>query len=194
MSLKFSRRSSRRHANEKHFQLASAIAKSAARRRAARPTLDENTVSRVLTITDRVSDSGRYCIFITNQGSANQLETLIRHEICAVLTLGNSNQLCDNVVRDVEYLVVDAEDLRTSDNVQDLRQRVLPAARAFLSTWLPRGNVLVHCSLGKCRSPLAVLDYLLNACGVDIETAAAAVTQQRPLVNSDPTLLQTLFK
>ena len=145
----------------------------------------------------RVKTSQQSSIYLTNYNSANEESTLTKHKIVAVLTLGRDNELHRDVLDvlgcDEAYTIFHVRDERTIDTVAQMKNHVLPEARRFISRWLPFGNVLVHCSRGVCRSPLVVLDYLINADSHSIEKAASAITRRRWCVSPGPTLLSALF-
>ena len=154
---------------------------------------DERLVSPVGT------SSGQYRLFITNYNSANEAATLLKHEIVAVLSLGSSNALHQSTLQVLRnekdaYMLLNVRDEQTLDNVAQVQTSVLPHSRRFLGKWLERGNVLVHCNRGVCRSPLIVLDYLLNVEKCTIEQAARLLTRRRWCVSPQPTLLQALFE
>lgn len=132
-------------------------------------------------------------IFVTSRERANSL-TAKMLKIKAILTIGQENRLNDDVICQVEaYEVCNAQDLSTHENVAAFRKSFLPQTRRFLKNWLSRGNVLIHCKRGVCRSPLIVLDYLINILKMDCQEAGSLLLQERNCARPTATLLQTLF-
>lgn len=140
--------------------------------------------------------NAKFTLFVTNRNSANEVETIQRNNIVAVLTLGKSNRLDSDVVDIIPmaYKLIDIEDCSTFDNMAYIQRCVFPISREFIQNWLQRGNVLIHCMHGMNRSPLVALDYLLNVEKHNFETAVDSVLNERSFVFPERSLLlQTLF-
>ena len=140
--------------------------------------------------------NANFTLFVTNRNSANEVETIRRNNIVAVLTLGKSNRLDSDVVDVIPmaYKLIDIEDCSTFDNMAYIQRSVFPISRKFIQSWLQRGNVLIHCMQGMNRSPLVALDYLLNVEKHNVETAVDSVLNERSFVFPERSLLlQTLF-
>ena len=132
-------------------------------------------------------------IFLTSRKRANCLAAKML-KIKAILTIGAENRLDDKITGQVEaYEICNAQDLSTHENVVAFRKTFLPKTRSFLKNWLERGNVLIHCKRGVCRSPLIVLDYLINIAQMDSQEAGLLLSSKRKCARPTFTLLQSLF-
>ena len=133
-------------------------------------------------------------IFLTNESSANSLRNIKKNNIKAILTLGVENTLQDTIIDEVcAYKVCNAKDLSTIDNVFAFRNVYFPQTRSFIKHWISHGNILIHCKRGVCRTPLVVLDYLINVSKVSIEEAASLLMDQRNCAQPTTILLQSIF-
>lgn len=133
-------------------------------------------------------------LYMTNFDSANDCTVLKSKKIQTIISLGKSNRLAEKAVKRVQnYHCFDVEDCRVERVAQQLANEIFPQTRKILGEALRRGNVLVHCKQGVCRTPLVVFDFLLNYVGLSAEAAVAKVVPRRLCVRPGYVLLAALF-
>ncbi len=144
-----------------------------------------------------IKQSRKHKIMITNHETANSPGILRKNQVVAVLSIGKENRLrgasIDTLSAKNAYQCVQASDLGNFDTVLKFNKHVFPQTRFFFNYWLPKGNVLVHCRRGVCRSPLVVLDYLINVEKKSIDEVASLLMSQRSCAKPTTTLLQSIF-
>lgn len=148
---------------------------------------DESRLSKIRMSSDRT-------LYMTNYGSADCLQTLKKHKISSIISLGKTNVLSFEIQKALNnYVCIDVEDTRDPETAQILANKVFPRTRTLLKKFLKEGNVLIHCRQGKCRTPLVALDFLMNVLELEQEVAVAALTNDRLCILPGAILLRSLF-
>lgn len=134
-------------------------------------------------------------IYLTSRRSANNKRVLQAHKVRAMISIGAGNEL-NSSLRPLlsDYAMLVGEDSCSIDSVEHFRNFVLPKTQKLLEEWLPRGNVLVHCTRGVSRSPLVVFSFLINCARLSVEEAAKRMSDQRSCVVPKAILWDSAFK
>jgi predicted protein tyrosine phosphatase len=128
-------------------------------------------------------------IYLSGARAARSLNTLRQYKIHSILTMGSENSV--NTIpwyKDkARYKLVGISDLNSSNMIQHLE-----GIFNFLDAAIPRGNLLVHCTLGKSRSPTAVISYLIKKFHLSSEAAFQIVSTSRDFIEPNPGFLKQL--
>lgn len=129
-------------------------------------------------------------IYISGSTSANDPQTLEEYRIHAILTLGRKNftDQFDSTSNPNRYKLLNIRDTTTT-NLHAYFTEICD----FIDNAIGDGNVLVHSSLGKSRSPTAVMAYLIKKFGIDVQKAYELVSAKRKFVSPMPNYVKQLF-
>ena len=128
-------------------------------------------------------------IYLSGARAARSLKTLREYKIHSILTMGSENSV--NTISwnndKARYKLVGIRDLNSSNMVQHFE-----GIFNFLDAAISRGNVIVHCTLGKSRSPSAVISYLIKKFQLSSEASFQIVSTSRDFIEPNPAFLKQL--
>jgi hypothetical protein len=114
----------------------------------------------------------QYSIFVSCKFAASNLPNLIKHNINAVLCIGNEPNFFPSIRGGYFKINIDGNSLL----------KPLTIAFRFLNSQLSVGNVLIECETGNTLSCITIVAYLLKETKLNYTCAYELVKQVRPCV------------
>lgn len=118
-------------------------------------------------------------IYLSGARAARNPAILKQHKIHSILTMGGENTV--NTISwnndSTRYKLIGIRDLNSSNMLQHFENIF-----SFLDGAILRGNVLVHCTAGKSRSPTALISYLIKKFQISTKLAFSYVSACRNFI------------
>lgn len=111
-------------------------------------------------------------IFIGGYPAASNENLLRENNVRAVVTC--AHELCPKVFNGIAYHHVDLRD-RHSEKLVDHLLEAIP----FIDKHIKRGNVLIHCAMGKSRSVSIAIAYLILRNNLSFQNALKLIRRAR---------------
>jgi protein-tyrosine phosphatase len=128
-------------------------------------------------------------IYVGSLAALAQPDSVQQMGIEAVLRLDRTNRAAGHWSEGFAVL-----DLPIADG-ESLEPASLQAGTAFIHQQVQAGRkVLVHCQMGVSRAPTLVMAYLIEYQDMSLPEAYRLVSQNRPIINPSPLLIQSLVE
>lgn len=142
-------------------------------------------------------------LYISNWMCSINEELLKKYNIKYVLCLNKENKKSAETLQMYQNLGISELYIEIDDRPEENIKQVFNTAYKFIESSLnpdgtPKGNVLVHCSMGVSRSATIVLMYLMSKMKnndgsfINLQQAYALLKSKRPIINPNSGFLKAL--